>query len=116
MSIEAQVFAALSGLVAGRALPDFAPSGTALPFITYQAVGGTPVNYIDPALPDRENTRLQVNVWASTRSAASALGKQVEIAMRLATGLQVEVLTGRIATYDDETECRGTMQDFSIWN
>jgi hypothetical protein len=115
MTMEAQIFEALRALVSDRVIPDFADEGETLPFITYQAVGGAPVNYIEGAIPNRENTRLQVNVWAATRDDASALGKQVEDALRLTAALQTEVITGRIATYDEDTKYRGTMQDFSIW-
>lgn len=114
MTIEAVINAALDVLAPGRIFPDFAPAGTERPFITYQAVGGQPVNYTTGDIPDKENTRVQVNVWADTRIAASSLGKQVEDALRGAD-LQTEVLTGRIATFDDATGYRGTLQDFSFW-
>jgi hypothetical protein len=58
---------------------------------------------------------MQVNVWGASRIEASELGAGVEDALRGATSLQTEVLTGRIATYDETTRYRGTMQDFSLW-
>jgi hypothetical protein len=115
MTIEAQVYEVLKGLVGGRVYPDVAPEGTPVPYITYQAVGGAPVNFLSGDRPDKTNTRMQVNVWAKSRIEASELGAQIEDAIRAATALQTEVLTGRVATYDETTRYRGAIQDFSLW-
>jgi hypothetical protein len=115
MTIEAAVFAALQSLAGGRVFPDVAPENTPVPYITYQAVGGEPVNFLSGGNPGKTNTRMQMNVWAKTRLEASALGAQVEDVMRAAVDLQPDVLTGRVATYDETTLYRGTMQDFSLW-
>jgi hypothetical protein len=114
--IEAQLFNILQTFVGGRVYPDIAPENTARPYITYQAVGGTPVNLLTNDKPSKTNTRMQVNVWADTRLSASEVGAQVEDAIRSAASLQPEVLTGRMATYDETTTYRGTMQDFSLWS
>ena len=113
--MELQVYTALVGLVGARVFPDFAPTGTALPFMTFQQVGGDPINFVGGDIPDKERVRVQVNVWAATRTEASDLGRQAEHALRAVAGLQTEVLTGRIATYDETTEYRGTMQDFAFF-
>lgn len=115
MTAEEFIDEALAPLAGGRCFPDVAPQGTPVPFITYQAVGGEPVNFLSGEQPDKANTLMQVNVWAATRLEASALGAQVEAAIRAAKHLQPEVVTGRVATYDELTSHRGTMQDFSFW-
>lgn len=116
MTPEALIYDALKHLADGRVLPDFAPEGTTLPFIVYQAVGGEPVNYLTGEQPDKQKVRMQVSVWAGeSRIEASELGAQVEAAVRAATHLQSEVATGRLATYDEDTKCRGTRQDFYIF-
>ena len=115
MTMESQLLAVLGPLVGGRAYPDFAPEDAALPYVTYQAVGGQPINYTEGSVPDIENARVQINVWAARRIPASELGKQVEDAMRLAPSLRTTVITGRVATFDEETGYRGTRQDFSIY-
>ncbi len=113
---EALIYDALKHLADGRVLPDFAPEGTALPFIVYQAVGGEPVNYLTGEQPDKQRVRVQVSAWSgASRIAASELGQQVEEAIRAAANLQPEVATGRLATYDEDTKCRGTRQDFYIF-
>lgn len=116
MTPEALIYDALKHLADGRVLPDFAPEGPALPFIVYQAVGGEPINFLTGEQPDKQKVRMQISVWAGeSRLEASALGQQVEEAIRAATTLQPEVATGRVATYDEETKCRGTRQDFYIF-
>jgi len=114
MSLESQIFDALKGLVANRVFPDVAPDA-ALPYVTYQQVGGEAINFTDGAVPDRSNARIQINVWAATRADASRIGAEVEIAIRGAGALQPTVLSARVALYDDATKARGTMQDFSLW-
>lgn len=114
MTIEELVWQALGDLAGGRIFPDFAPADTPLPFITYQAVGGKPINFLGGEKPGLTNSRVQVNVWSKSRLEASALGAAVEDAIREAAALQPEVLTGRVATFDEQTQYRGTMQDFSL--
>jgi len=115
MTAEDYIDAVLTGLAGGRVFPDVAPLGTARPFITYQAVGGAPVNFLTGDQPGKQFVRMQVNVWADTRIEASELGAQVEQAMRAAIELHVEVATGRVATSDETTNYRGTMQDFTLF-
>lgn len=114
--IEALLYEVLASLANGRIFPDVAPENTPVPYITYQAVGGEPMNFLSGDRPDKVNTRMQVNVWAATRLEAAALAQQVEDAVRGAVALQPEVLTGRVATYDEATTYRGTMQDFSLFH
>jgi len=112
---EEHIEGVLQHLAGGRVFPDVAPEKTATPYITYQAVGGAPVNFQSGDQPDKQPVRMQVNVWSATRIEASELGAQVEQAMRAATELQVEVDTGRVATFDETTNYRGTMQDFMLF-
>lgn len=113
--IESLVYDALKHLAGARVFPDVAPGETARPYITFQAVGGQAVNFTDRTAPSKQNARMQINVWADSRLAASELGAQVEGALRAASTMQTEVIGARVATYDEETQLRGTRQDFSIW-
>lgn len=117
MTPEEHIDAALQQLADGRVFPDVAPAGTATPYITYQVVGGAPLNFLSGEQPDKQPVRMQVNVWAGAgeRIEASELGAQVERVMRAATELQVEVATSRVATLDETTNYRGTMQDFTLF-
>ncbi|KQW97136.1 hypothetical protein ASC94_10115 [Massilia sp. Root418] len=115
MSLEPQIFDALKHLVADQVYPDIGPDGVQPPYITYQQVGGDAVNYTEAALPGKRNARIQVNVWAATRLAASDLADQVEDAMRLTEALQTTVVGSRVSDYEPATKLRGTRQDFSVW-
>lgn len=115
MSAEATIYTLLTGLVAGRVYPDVAPEGAALPRIVYQQVGGVSESFIEGSLPDKENARMQIACWASTRAAAVALAKQAESAIVASTAFQAEPLGSRSSVYEEDTQFYGTHQDFSIW-
>jgi hypothetical protein len=117
MSVEDSIFAALKTLVADRVYRDVAPQTvTALPRITFQQVGGAPVNFVDATtLPDKKNARFQVNVWAADRDSAAALSRSVEDTLRAYTALQTTVLDEPTAVYEQDTRLYGTRQDFSFW-
>jgi hypothetical protein len=116
MSLDTQLFTALAGLVGGRVYPDVAPELAPLPFVTYQSVGGEAVNFLDTAtLPSQRNARVQINVWAATRAAASALAAAVEDTLRSSPTLRATVLGAASNTVDADLKLRGTLQDFSIW-
>jgi hypothetical protein len=116
VTIEADLFNTLKGLVGNRMYPDVAPLGATLPYIVYQQIGGTPLQFVERALPSMKNGRFQVAVWSLTRSEAAAIGVQIENAMFLATAFQAEAIGAQTATYDEETLYRGSRQDFGIWS
>lgn len=115
MTPEDHIDAVLQHLAGGRIFPDVAPLNTERPFITYQRVGGTPDEYLSGDRAEKRYRRFQVNVWAVHRAEASDLGMLTEDALRSATYLQVEVLTELTATYDEDTDLRGFMQDFNLF-
>lgn len=116
MTIEADIFAALSGLAAGGVYPDLAPLDTPRPYITYQQVGGEAVAFLERALPSKKNGRYQVNVWADTRTSAAALALQVEAAFVTASSFQGSAVGAPVATYEPDTKLYGSMQDFTVWS
>ena len=115
MSLESAIFDALKGLVASRVYPDEAPQKVNLPFIIYQQVGGSPVNFMDISTPSKKNARIQISVWGDSRNQVAPLARSAEDALRSATGLQSSVLGAPVALIDSATKLRGTQQDFSIW-
>jgi Protein of unknown function (DUF3168) len=115
-AIEPQIYALLQGLAAGRMYPDVAPEGTLRPYITYQGAGGRAINFLKQAPPGLSNARVQINVWADTRGAASALARLIEDTLRTAPGLQVTVEGAPVSIYETDTKLRGSMQDFSFWS
>jgi hypothetical protein len=114
---EDHIDGVLAHLADGRVYPDVAPLDTDTPYITYQVAGGEPINFLSGDRPDKQFVRMQVNCWAGAdeRAEVSELAKLVEDALRSATELQVEVVSGRTSTYDEETDSRGTMQDFMLF-
>lgn len=111
--IEADIYAALKGLVSNRVFPDVAPAGTLTPYCTYQQAGGQAVNFLEASVVGKRNGRFQVSCWAATRSAAAALSRQVEDTM--VTTLKATVLGAPVAVHESDTGLYGTMQDFSLW-
>jgi hypothetical protein len=115
MTIETIVYNALRALVSDRCYADLAPDVAIKPYIVYQAVGGGSINYTDPTIPDKSNTRMQVAVWADTRTQASTIAKQIEDIMRTHPTMQTTVLGQPVSDYDEATKLRGARQDYSIW-
>lgn len=102
--------------VLARTHPDVAPAGTALPYCTYQFVGGQTVQFLDAALPGLRNARVQVTVWSATRLECNALIRQAEDQLRLSTAFQCQPLGAFVGDFDDELNYYGARQDFSIWS
>lgn len=118
MAIEGDLRTALLPAAPNRVFPDFAP-GSALgqpvqPFVTYQQVGGRPLNYV-AGIPEKRNGRFQINVWATSRLTANNMIRQIEDLLRAHPVLRAVTLTGATAVYDEPTQLYGAHQDFSIW-
>lgn len=114
MSFEADFYAAIKGFVSNRVYPDIAPLGAVEPYITWQGVGGKSLRFLDNTAADRRNTRLQVNVWAQTRTQANLIVHQIEDALCASSLFQATPLGEPVSDYDSETKSYGAMQDFSI--
>lgn len=116
MTIEADIFTALTGLVAGRIFPDFAPLSTTRPYIVYSKVGGEAVSYVDDTVPDKQNGHYQFNVWADTRAQASSIALSVESTLVTALTMQARPNGAPTALSEPDYKLYGSMQDFSIWS
>jgi hypothetical protein len=116
MTIEADIFTTLKGLVGNRCFPDVAPVTTVKPYITYIQIGGEAISYVENTLPDRKNGRFQVNVWADTRASASTVMLQVEAAMVQSSTFQARAVSAPSSDYDNDMLTYGSMQDFTVWS
>lgn len=116
MTVEADLYSALTGLVSGRVYPDVAPTGAARPYITYQQIGGEAVAFLESVMPSKKNGRFQINVWADTRLAVASLSVQVETALVQSTTLRAQAIGAPAWTYEVDTKLYGTNQDFSIFS
>lgn len=116
MTVEADLFNALSGLVPStRVYPDVAPQGSAKPYITFQQVGGQAVNMLASVVVGKRNARFQVNCWDTNRLSVANLARQVEDAIASSTTLRGFVLGAMTAIFEEDLLLYGTRQDFSIW-
>ena len=114
MTLEASLTATLTPLCP-RTFPVVAPFGTALPYVTWQHIGGRPTRYVDNTAADNRNATIQINTWAATPAQAMALIRSIENALCARPDLQVEVQGEPVVAYDDGDELSGYLQSFSIW-
>lgn len=116
MTVEADIFTSIKGLCANRVFPDFAPPGTATPYVIYTQVGGEAFSHLANTVPGKQNGRFQFNVFGTTRSACSALMAQIESALVTSTLFQARPVGAPYSTYDHDMSLYGVMCDFSIWS
>ena len=113
MTPHEQIFQLLGDLVDGRVFPGIAEPETPTPYITYQFIGGPPINFVTGERPSKRFTRVQINTWAATSVEAAQVAMQAEDAIRASRALQVEVLTTAADTSD--AEYRGAVQEFMLF-
>ena len=115
MSLETLLRAALLPVCPLVYDADSVPDVVAKPYVTHSQIGGASVNYVADTVPDKRNARMQINVWATTRTSANDLALQIEAALIQAPTIQARPLGAFSATSDFVTKLKGTRQDFSIW-
>lgn len=113
--MESDLTTVLRGVCA-RTFPDFADINTALPYITWQLIGGTPLRHVDGSAQDKRHSMLQVNVWAATRAESLTLIRAVEEALCGALAFTARPDNEPTADADADTRRYGCMQDFSVWS
>lgn len=112
--VEVLIVQTLGPLFGGRIYPDAAEGDTPMPFAIFQQVGGVSPVFMDGALPDKQNARMQITVWAKGRAQASELISAVQ--RELCAGpVYATPLGAAVSRRDDETGFKGAMQDFSVW-
>lgn len=114
--MEASLTALLKTLVPS-VFTDFAPAGTAAPWVTYQGIGGQALRYQDNSAAGIRHTMVQINVWAGSRAAALLLIRQVEEALCAASAFTARPASEPISTAENDMTppLYGCMQDFDIW-
>jgi hypothetical protein len=113
VSLETDLVAAIE-LICPRVYPDIAPDNAALPYITWQHVGGGVINPLDNSAPNKRNHRIQINVWSKTRLEANEILNDIEDAIRAAP-LNGRPVGALFARYEEMTRLRGAQQDFTFW-
>ena len=95
--------------------PDFAPAGTAAPFVTYDLMGGSPMRYVDTTASDKRHVVYRINAWTTTRGASLALIRSIEDAICASTAWQARPVSECETLFDAEVKLYGASQDFDIW-
>jgi hypothetical protein len=111
---ESDLVTVLGTLVSGEVHPDAAPENTPLPYITYQQVGGRPINYLEGQGSDKKHSRIQIWAFSQTRQECMTLIRQIENLVVQAP-LLANIEGAAIAYHDTQTKIRGAHQDFSFW-
>lgn len=114
MSLETSLYTTLSA-VCPRVFPDVAPAETALPYVTWQQIGGSVIKLLANEPATKRNARIQINAWAKSRIEANALAMQIEDALVSSSAFIAQPDSALMAHIDDDSDLRGAMQDFSIW-
>ena len=107
---------ALLKTACANTFPDMAPAGTVVPWVTYQAIGGQPLRWLDNTAADKRNTLMQISVWATTRAQATLLAHQIEEAMCASDDFTATPQGEPISTHDAETNLYGAVQRYSIYS
>lgn len=114
--MEADLHALLSTLCP-RVHPDIREGALVAPWITYQAVGGTPWRYVDNQPAPERHTVMQINVWAHTRAEALTLIRAVEEAMCSASAFNARPVSEPISSVEDMSpRIYGSLQQFDIYS
>lgn len=91
-----------------------APAKTGTPYAVWQFVGGRTLRYIEGAAADKRNSLIQVSVWASKSSEATALIRSIEDALCTSGAFSVDPQGEALSTYEEDTKLYGAIQRYSI--
>lgn len=97
-----------------RTYPDVAPSGTVKPWVTWQALGGESLGFLDNTSADKRMTLMQISVWATTRLAAINLIRDIETAMRASSAFTAMPQGEAVSLYESDTLLFGSIQRYEI--
>ena len=111
--IQQNLFAALAGVAGGRVFPNVAPNNVSKPYVVYSRVSIAPENTLADGA-SVENTRLQVDCFDTTYSAAVALAETVKAAMK--SSAITHVLLLEQDQFEPEALLHRVILDFSVWN
>ena len=99
-----------------RVFPDVAPSGTALPYVTWQGIGGESIYALNNTPIDKRNTLMQINVWAADRLQSTTLARNIEAAIAASPAFVAKPVNEPISVYEDDTQLHGAIQRYEIWH
>lgn len=94
--------------------PDTVKAGTEPPYVTYQAIGGTAMRYVDTTAADKRHALVQINVWAKTKAQAVQLIRLLEESFCTHTGWQCKPVGEYRSDAEPDIQRFGASQDFEI--
>lgn len=115
MSMESDLVSLLK-VICVRTYPDIAPEGTAVPYITWQGIGGESLRYVEGAAADRRNTLMQINIWSAKRLEALTMIRQIEDAICASAAFTAKPQGEPLSTIDPDVDLYGCIQRFEIWS
>ena len=114
MSMESDLVTLLKTICV-RTFPDVAPAATAMPYVTWQGIGGESMRFVENSAADRRNTVMQINVWSATRMQSLAMIRQIEDALCASSAFAATPQGEPLSTYEPDTASYGCIQRFEIW-
>ena len=116
MSIQTDLRALIGPLLADRAYPVAAPDSPVAPYLTYQRVSATPENVMagNGGANPLTNTRLQIDVYATTYAEAQDRAQAIRSALQ-GWGIQ-NVTNSEQDLYEDDVKLHRVMIDISTWH
>ena len=116
MSGEAQLVAALK-MVTAQVFPDFAPAGTAAPWVTWQNIGGTPLRWLNNTAADKRKAMVQISAWTTSRASTLDLIRQIEDALCASTAFVARPADEPTSLVDQDLAdpLYGSAQTFDLW-
>lgn len=113
MALETDLMAELQ-TECPRVIVGTAPYGTAMPYVTWQHIGGDVLRYTDNAPADKRKPLIQINTWAVTPQQAFALIQRIEERLCAAAAFTARPHGDPLGAYDDAGVVSGYLQTFSI--
>jgi hypothetical protein len=104
--------ALLNPLASGKSWPLVAAQGTLSPYIIYQDVISVTSNTLGGAT-NLQRTRMQIDAYDATESAAQSLAKNIIAAMATATFSNIKIAEHH--SYDADAMLYRVLLEFSIW-
>jgi hypothetical protein len=118
MTLSSDLLAILNPLASGGAWRARAGQGVVAPYIVYAFAGSNVENVLDGS-PSADNTRVQIDVYASTPAVADSIAATVVDAMQAAANAGVfgsYLITSPRDEPDPDTRLFRLLLEFSVWS
>ena len=115
MTIAEQILALLAGGTAAgtRVYPLTAPDGVAKPYMTYQRISSNSEHVLSGS-SGLTNTRVQIDVYATTYAEATSIAAQVDALMSVWSVQNVSISLQDF--YEDQIQLYRISHDYSLWH